>query len=163
MISIEEITRDGIEHYWQIHFEYLMRDIFPYSTLGEPIDEEDIEYFESREYRDVIEKYMDREPDKAHLIYFCRDNARIGCAQYVTYKSEDGKCFLMEFWVFPEFRGEGTGHDCYAALAEYVKADGAGYFEINVSNERNRNFWLDIGFTDDGVDEYEQPLMKLVF
>lgn len=163
MINIEEITKQGIGQYWQIHFEYLCRDIFPFSTLGQPIDDEDIEYFRGQEYRGVIEKYMDREHDRAHLIYFLRDSVRIGCAQYVTYKSEDGKCFLMDFWVFPQFRGEGTGCKCYEVLADYVKADGAKYFEINVSNERNHNFWLNIGFVDNGVDEYEEPLMKLIF
>lgn len=161
MIFIKEVLKSNIDEYWALHWEYLNRDIFPYVTLGAPLTIEDYEYFRSPNYRGVMEKYMDRLPDQAHFVYFYQDESRIGCAQYVTYKSEDGKCFLMDFWVFPEYRGNKTGHKCYTALKDYVKNDGATYIQINVSNQRNRNFWLSIGFIDDDLDEWEQPLMKL--
>lgn len=160
MIKIKEILKENIEEYWNLHWEYLNRNIFPHSTLGNEFDEEDKEYFRSKEYRGVMENYMDRNPDKAHFIYFYREGVRIGAAQYVTYKSEDGKCFLMEFWVFPECRGNGTGHECYYALKEYVKNDAATYFMLNVSNERNHKFWTSIGFSDYGLDEWGEPLMR---
>lgn len=161
MIIIKEISKDNIEEYWTLHWEYLNRDIFPYETLVAESDSEDREYFRSEQYRGTMEKYMDREPDKAHFIYFYQDDMRIGGAQYVTYKSEDGKCFLMDYWVFPEYRGNGTGHRCYSSLRDYVKKDSATYIEINVSNEQNHRFWSGIGFVDDGFDEWGAPLMRL--
>lgn len=161
MIFIEEVLKDNISEYWEFHWEYLNRDIFPYETLGTTLDDEEREYFRSDEYRGVLEQYMKREPDKAHFIYFCEDGVRIGCAQYVTYKSEDGKCFIMDFWLFPKYRGDGTGHRCYSSLRNYVKNDGATYVAINISNERNHRFWSSIGFADDGVDEYGSPLMRV--
>lgn len=89
-----------------------------------------------------------------------RDGACIGYAQYLTYKSEDGKCFILDFWLLPAYRGEGAGRSCFLALAARAEADGARYYEINVSNERNRHFWQGLGFTDDGKDEWGMPLMK---
>lgn len=159
-ISIEEIPREKIDEFWDLHWEYLNRDIFPFESLCPASDEEDKEYFKGEEYRGTMESYMKREPDKAHMIYFVKENVRIGCAEYVTYKSEDGKCFLMDFWVFPDYRGNGMGHACYECLRDYVVKDGATYFEINVSNEKNQNFWKSNGFFDAGVDEWGMPLMK---
>lgn len=161
-IEIEEVVKENIAEFWDLHWEYLNRDIFPYETLCTPSDEEDREYFHGREYRGVMEGYMEREPDKAHMIYFCRDGRRIGCCEYVTYKSEDGKCFLMDFWVFPKFRGSGIGRACFATLKKYAELDGAKYFQINISNEKNRNFWMKQGFTDAGQDEWGEPLMELL-
>ena len=65
------------------------------------------------------------------MVYFIDGNNRIGAAQYNTCQSEDGKCFILDFWVFPEFRGNGTGHKCFSALEYYTSADGAAYYEIN--------------------------------
>ena len=67
---------------------------------------------------------MIRSTDKQHMIYFCRDGERIGAASYCTYQSEDGKYFILDYWVFPQFRGNGTGHRCFEALEQYTKADG---------------------------------------
>lgn len=156
-IQIEEIPKSDINTFWTLHWEYLNRDIFtPKDT------QEDREYFLSPDYRDTIERFMDRTPDKAHLVYFVRNGTRIGCAQYIIYKSKDGQCFVLDFWVFPAFRGHGTGHRCFEALSQYVKADGALYFQINAMGERARRFWQSLGFLDDGVDEYGDPLMKKV-
>ena len=41
----------------------------------------------------------------------------------------------MDFWVFPEFRGNGTGHACFYALEEYTKKEGALYYELNSEKE----------------------------
>lgn len=163
MISIKEVSKDKMQGYWELHFEYLASDILPHDTLGTKLDEEDMEYFKSKDYRGVLESYMDREPDKAHFIYFYKDGLHIGCTQYVIYKSEDGKCFVMDFWVLPEYRGSGVGHACYSALENYVKADGGAYIEINISSEENHKFWTTLGFSDDGFDEGGNPLMRNTF
>lgn len=94
------------------------------------------------------------------MVYFVRDGVRIGASQYCTYKSEDGKCFILDFWVFPEYRGNGTGHECFHALYEYTKKDGAIYYALNYAKENSRRFWLSLGFFDNGTDEYGSPLMK---
>ena len=152
MIFIEEIPIEKIEEFWKIHIEYLVNDEII-------TDEEDKEYFQSEEYRGVIKTHMLREVDKHHMVYFVDNEKRIGAAQYNTYQSEDGKCFVLDFWVFSEYRGKGTGHRCFAVLEDYTQADGAKYYEINCERESAKRFWRDNGFVDNGVDEYGMSLM----
>lgn len=152
MITIEEIPVERIEEFWSVHYDYLVHD-------GIITDDEDKEYFQSEEYRGVIKAHMLRDIDKHHMIYFVENGKRIGAAQYNTYQSEDGKCFILDFWVFPEFRGNGTGHRCFAALEAYTKKDGAVYYEINCEKENAHRFWLDNGFVDNNVDEYGMPVL----
>ena len=102
MIKTEEIPVERIEEFWDLHLQYLIND-------GIIEDEEDIAYFSGEEYRNIIKAHMIRETDKHHMVYFVEDNQRIGAAQYNTYQSEDGKCFILDFWVFPAYRGNGTG------------------------------------------------------
>ena len=102
---------------------------------------------------------MTRNKDKHHMVYFKKDEKYIGASHYNTYQSEDGKCFILDFWVFPEYRGNGTGCRCFNALEEYTKKDGALYYEINCTKVDARRFWISNGFIDNGVDEYDMPLM----
>lgn len=151
-IQIEEIPVERIDDFWDIHIHYLVND-------GIVTDPEDIEYFRSSEYRDIIKSHMVRSEDKHHMVYFTSDDVKIGAAQYNTYQSEDGKCFILDFWVFPSFRGNGTGHHCFKALMAYTQKDGAKYYEINCTKENSHRFWQSLGFTDCGVDEDEMPVM----
>ena len=152
--SVEEIPAERIGEFWEIHYPYLVND-------GIITDEEDMEYFRGLEYRDILERNMRRETDTHHMVYFVRDGSRIGAAQYCTYSSEDGQCFLMDFWVFAEYRGNGTGHDCFRALKEYTLRDGARYYLLNCTKEDSRRFWLSLGFEDNGEDEDGMPTMIL--
>ncbi|MCR4564160.1 MAG: GNAT family N-acetyltransferase [Clostridiales bacterium] len=151
MIEIKEIPVEEISDFWNRHIKYLIDD----KIIS---DGEDIEYFSSREYRGVIEEHMIRENDKHHLVFFVNGENKIGAASYCTYKSEDGKCFILDFWVFPEFRGNGTGHRCFEALEQYTKADGAKYYMLNSTKENSIRFWKSLGFIEKGKDEYNVPL-----
>ena len=151
MISIEEIAVENIEEFWELHLRYLIDD-------GIVEDEEDIAYFSGDEYRGIIKAHMIKETDKHHMVYFVDGNVRIGAAQYNIYQSENGKCFILDFWVFAEFRGNGTGHRCFYALEEYMKLDGAKYYEINSQKENSIRFWKSIGFEENGKDEYDMPV-----
>lgn len=151
-VQIEEIQVENIQAFWDIHFPYLVDN-------GIITDDEDKQYFQSEEYRDTLKAHMLRPQDRHHMIYFVRGGVRIGAAQYTTYQSEDGKCFILDYWVFPEFRGNGTGHRCFEALEQYTKADGAVYYELNCTRENAMRFWKSLGFTENGVDEYGMALM----
>ena len=152
MIIIEEIPVERINEFWEIHINYLVDD-------GIISDEEDIAYFTGKEYRGILEDHMIRSTDKQHMVYFCRDGERIGAASYCTYQSEDGKCFILDYWVFPQFRGNGTGHRCFEALEKYTKVDGAKYYELNSMKEDSIRFWKSIGFVENGKDEYDMLLL----
>lgn len=151
MIWIEEIQPEDLREFWDIHIKYLVDD-------GIISDQEDIEYFTGEAYRGVLEAHMKRERDRQHMVYFLRDGMRIGAASYCIYQSEDGKCFILDFWVFPAFRGNGTGHQCFAVLERRTKADGARFYEINSEKPDSVRFWKSLGFIENGVDEYDMPL-----
>lgn len=152
MIRIEEIPVERINEYWDIQFRYLVDD-------GMINTDEEKDYFQSPEYRDVLKGHMLRTPDTLHMVYFVRDGVRIGASQYCTFKSEDGKYFILDFWVFPFYRGNGTGHECAQRFFEYTKNDGALYYALNYAKENSRRFWESLGFIDNGTDEYGSPLM----
>ena len=151
-VTVEEIPPESAADFWDIHIRYLTED-------GIVTDEEDIDYFRGEEYRGILEAHMRRDRDRHHLVYFRRGGQRIGAASYCTYQSEDGKCFIMDFWVFPPFRGRGTGHRCYEALERYTRADGAACYELNSTKPDSVRFWKSIGFADNGEDEYGMPLL----
>ena len=151
MIRIEEIPAARVDEFWALHFKYLVDD-------GIIEDEEDKAYFSGDEYRSIIRANMARDTDRHHMVWFVEDDRRIGAAQYNTYQSEDGKCFILDFWVFPEFRGNGTGHRCFRALETYTRDDGARYYELNSEKEDAVRFWKSLGFTENGKDEYDMPL-----
>ena len=152
MITIQEIPIEQIDDFWSIHIKYLVED-------GIIEDEDDIEYFSGVEYRGIIKSHMERDIDKHHMVCFLRNDQRIGAAQYNTYESEDGKCFVLDFWVFPEFRGDGTGHACFETLEKYTKERGAKYYEINSEKEDSVRFWKSLGFEDNGKDEWGMNLL----
>ena len=152
MITIEEISPEQLGEFWPLHIRYLLED-------GIVSDEEDIAYFQGPEYRGILESHMRRTVDRHHMVYFRRQAERIGAASYCTYAGEGGKCFILDFWVFPEYRGNGTGHRCFKALEQYTEADGARYYELNSSKDASVRFWKSLGFTDNGRDEYDMPLL----
>ena len=115
----EAVTEDNIALFWEQLHIYYKRDIFP-----DPEDE-DREYFLSAtEYRAHMQKIHDRPQDRCYYMFFHRNGQDIGFALPVIYTSEDGKCFIMEYCVYPEFRGNGTGKECAKALLDWAKENG---------------------------------------
>lgn len=152
MITIKEIPVERIDDFWDTHIKYLIDD-------GIITDHEDVDYYIGEEYRGILESHMKRSTDKHHMVYFVEGGTRVGAASYCTYQSEDGKCFILDFWVFPEYRGDGMGHRCFEALEQYTKADGARYYEINSSKDDSIRFWKSMGFIENGKDEWDMPLL----
>ena len=152
----EAITENDVAVFWDQLHTYHKRDIFPHP------DSEDLEYFLGSEYYDHMMKIHSRPKDRCYFLFFHRDRQDIGFAVPVIYTTEDGKCFIMEYCVYPEFRGNGTGKECARVLLDWAKEHGALYAELNHgSNERRRHFWETIGFIENGADEWGEPLMIL--
>lgn len=152
----ETVTETDVAAFWEQLYDYFKRDIFPVP------EDEDRAYFLSDEYRAHMQKIHSRPQDRCYYLFFHRGGQDIGFALPVIYNTEDGKCFIMEFCVFPEFRGDGTGKECARILLNWAKENGALYAELNYgSNERRLHFWKSVGFIENGVDEWGQPLMIL--
>lgn len=153
MIEIREIGLDAIEDFWDKHIHYLVEDQII-------TDEEDKAYFQGEEYRGILRSHMLRDQDPHHMVYFVEGEKEVGAAQYCTYLSEDGKCFILDFWVYPEYRGGGMGHRCFGALEAYTRQQGATYYVINSEGERRVSFWKSLGFVEKGYDEWGVALWE---
>lgn len=153
----EAVTESDAAAFWEQLHTYYKRDIFP-----DPNDK-DREYFLSdTEYRAHMQKIHDRPQDRCYYLFFCRDGQKIGFALPVIYTSEDGKCFVMEYCVYPEYRGNGTGKKCAKVLLSWAKEHGALYVELNYGGDVRREcFWESQGFVKNGFDEWGEPLMIL--
>lgn len=152
----EAFTETDILSFWEQLYEYLRRDIFP------DIADEDKEYFMSDEYRSAVKMLHDRQEDRCHYLFFELDGRDIGFALPVIYNTEDGKCFIMEYCIYPKFRGKGIGRRCADVLMSWAKANGSLYAELNCTqNEQRISFWKSVGFIENGVDEWGEPLMLM--
>ena len=157
-ITIREAVMEAdVAAFWEQLHAYHKRDIFP-----DPEDENLKHFLSDTEYRAQIEYVHDRPQDNCHYLFFQRNGQDIGFALPVIFTSEDGKCIIMEFCVYPEFRGNGTGQACAAVLLDWAKTHGARYAELNYGgDERRLRFWKRAGFIENGVDEWGEPLLLL--
>ncbi len=156
IIIREAVTANDVASFWEQLHAYHKRDIFSDS------DADKLKYFLSSEYHDHMMRIYGRTQDRCFFLFFQRDGQDIGFTMPVIFASEDGKCFIMEYCVYPEFRGNGTGKECAGVLLDWAKERGALYAELNHgSNERRRHFWETVGFIENGVDERGESLMIL--
>lgn len=152
----EAVTENDAAVFWEQLHLYFNRDIFT-----EP-DDIDREYFLGDAYRKQMQQLHDRPKDRCHYLFFRRGGTDIGFAMPVIYTTEDGKCFILEYCVYPEFRGNGTGKKCALALLGWAKENGALYAELNYGgSDRRLHFWKSVGFVENGADEWGEPLMIL--
>ena len=152
----EAVTEHDVAAFWEQLHIYHKRDIFP-----EP-DSEDLEYFLGSEYHDQMMQIRSRQQDHCFFLFLHRNGQDIGFSMPVIFTTEDGKCFIMEFCVYPEFRGNGIGKECARVLLDWAKEHGALYAELNYGgNQRRRHFWEAVGFVENGADEWGDPLMIL--
>lgn len=152
----EAVTEKEEQLFWEQLYAYLKRDIFRDSTA------EESSHFFNAEFRAMIQKIHERSQDRCYYLLFWRDGQNIGFAMPVIYDSEDGKCFIMEYCVYPEYRGNGTGKACAKALLQWANGNGADYAELNYGNdERRLRFWKSVGFIENGVNDWGEPLLIL--
>lgn len=151
-----KIVNSGEEFkmFWDMHHEYLNKDIFPNDEIGLKVTEEEQKWFSSSEYKEDMHKLFSRDTDKAYPILFMKGIDVIGFCTYCTYHSEDGKCLIIDYCIIPELRNDCFGTNFFNLIKEIEISKGGKYFELNVSNKRNMRFWMKQGFYFDGIDEY---------
>ena len=152
----EAVTENDVAAFREQLHAYHKRDIFPDS------DKEERESFLRSEYHNHRMKSNGRPQDRCFFLIFHRGGQDIGFAMPVIFTTEGGKCFIREFCIYPEFRGNGTGKACARTLLDWAKEHGARYAELNYGgHERRRRFWESVGFIENGADEWGEPLMLL--
>ena len=149
----EAVTENDVAAFREQLHTYRKRDIFTDSDKEELL---------GSEYHNQMMKIYGRPQDRRFFLFFHRGGQDIGFAMPVIFNTEDGKCFIMAFCIYPEFRGNGTGKACAGTLLDWAKAHGARYAELNDGGkERRRRFWESVGFIENGADEWGDPLMLL--
>ena len=151
-------TNEELALFWEKRNAYMREDIIPNCTLGNPITKEEEDWFFSQDYIDHIMRLYFREIDKLYIVFFMKDEVKIGFSIYVTYHSEDGKCFIIDFCIDANFRNQGLGSECFNLLKNQELQKGAAYFALNLSNEKNERFWKSLGFVKSDNDEYNNPI-----
>ena len=151
----EAVTEQEIGFFWAQLRAYFNRDIFPDPDSGEKA------HFLDDQYRSHMDALHQRERDRCYYLLLSRNGEDIGLALPVLYHTEDGKCFLCEFCVFPEFRGNGTGTKCGERFLDWARSMGAAYVELNCDTPQRQRFWGRLGFRKNGADEWGMPLMLL--
>ena len=154
-ISIREaLEENDIELFWKQLYCYYKEDIFPYPNS------EDREYFLSDEYREAMMSLHEKSQDRCYYLFFQQDGKDIGFALPMIYNSEDKRCFIMEYSIYPEYRGKGIGKKCASIMLNWAKENGALYAELNYGgDDRRLRFWKSVGFIENGIDEWGNPLM----
>lgn len=150
--------KEEVEFFWGKRDQYMKEDIIPNCTLGSPLDEEVKKWFFSREYKDHIMNLFNRNQDQLNILLFRKNNEYVGFCVYVTYISEDGKCFIVDYCIDFNYRDQGLGKQFFYLLKDQVIAEGAKYFALNLSNENNRRFWKSLGFEKAYTDEYGEDV-----
>lgn len=151
----EAVTEQEIGFFWAQLRAYFSRDIFPDPDSGEKV------HFLDDQYRSHMDALRQRQQDRCYYLLLSRNGEDIGLVLPVLYHTEDGKCFLCEFCVFPEFRGNGTGTKCAERFLDWARSMGAAYVELNYDTPQRQRFWGRLGFRKNGADEWGMPLMLL--
>lgn len=148
----ECLSQSDCEDFWKLLREYFLRDMFP--------GDENC-YHCSDEYRRDVERMHSRNTDPMRYLFFRREGKVVGLALAIIFAGDDGRQFILEFCVLPEYRGGGMGTACACALMDWGRERGAKYFELNCEDEPARRFWARLGFIPNGVDSVNMPLMIL--
>lgn len=146
-------SNKDIEFFWERRNEYFIKDLIPNSELGDKINEEDIKWFFSKEYKDHIMKLFERKVDPLYIVLIKKDKYNIGFMTYVIYNSEDGKCFVLDYCIYQKYRNNGIGKKVFYLLEKDFINKGATYIDLNVSNTNNERFWIGNGFLKTNIKD----------
>lgn len=155
-------SAEDIARFWRESDTTLLRDIAPHCDLDGPMTEEECNALLSQAYHDRIDQFCLRSINPGRRVFFLLDGVEVGFALYCIYSTEDSKCLIREFCVYPPYRCRGIGKLCFAALAQQARQEGARYFELNTYCHRARRFWESLGFLYNGYDEGDSILFCLL-
>lgn len=131
-----------VDTFWGLFNRYI-NELALHASLG---DDFDLAYFYSDEYREAIETLRTRQINPLNIFLIKKGGIMFGFLMYVTYFDEDGKCFLMEYYIDPGVRNLGYGKSAYSMAEKHIYAEGAKYIELTPTYDVNERFWRSVGF-----------------
>ena len=155
------ISSEEIEQYRHMQTKMLTEDVFCAEDLLEPFSTEEQQYLLSKDYQNRIESLCNRKTDPIRRVFLKENDTVIGFLVYCIYTLEDGKCFILDFYIIPSRRCEGVGSAFFADFKKRAFLEGAAYFELNTHCVRALRFWERQGFLQNGADDYGTILLCL--
>ena len=155
----EAITPEDIARHRAEMDAMILRDTRPNCDIGAPMTAEEARRFTSPRYHSIIDSFCERDSNPGRRFFFDLDGQEIGFVLYCIYHTEDQKCFIVSFCIYPDYRCQGLGSACFEILQVKATADGASYFELNTHCRRARQFWERLGFRINGCDEHGDLLL----
>lgn len=153
-------NKSDVVTFWKL-FDNYINELSLNASLG---DEFDLDYFYSDEYREAIEKLRIRCTNALRIFFINKEEIIIGFLMYVTYFDEGGKCFLMEYYIEPNYRNLGYGKLAYLKAEKHINDEGALYIELTPTNEANERFWSSVGFKkSEDMDEDNKYYYRRLF
>lgn len=146
------VNPDEIAEFWRRKQKYHDRDIFP------SLSEEDIRYFNSKKYYDIIMD-LHQTPKNGSVglqfVFFYQDLTYLGFTMYKIYPQEDGKAFILDYCIEPSYRNQGLGSQVFQELERLLTSEGALFVELNSGepSEPDGRFWVKQGFIPKERDE----------
>ena len=147
------VSEKDIKRYWDMQRTMLQNDVFCAEDLLAPFTEEEKELLLSSSRCDQIEALCHRKKDPIRRLFFAQNEEIVGFVMYCIYASEDGKCFVFDFYVMPHLRCQGAGSAFFALFKAQAMHEGAAYFELNTHCVRAFRFWKRQDFLENGTDD----------
>jgi len=144
-------SKKDIDCFWEKRNQYFQNDIIP--NREDKLTDSDKEWFFSNEYKEHIMTLFKRNTDPLYIVFINKDNSNIGFIVYVIYNSEDGKCFILDYCIYQQYRSKGIGKVVFNLIEEKFIDKGATYIDLNVSNTNNEKFWISNGFLKTNIKD----------
>ncbi|WP_062268375.1 GNAT family N-acetyltransferase [Endozoicomonas arenosclerae] len=139
-----------LDQFWTL-FDVYINELAANASQG---DEFDLEYFYSDAHRGDITFLLQREKNPIRIHFFEEGEVILGFIMYMTNFDEDNMCYLMEYYIKPEYRTQGYGRQFYEKSEAHIKDEGALNIELTPTNDKNAEFWTGLGFVkSDDRDE----------
>ena len=145
-VSAEEVPPEDLAEFREMRLRHLGEDGILSGDGKEPV------CFSCGACRQKLE-CLPWEEEKLRRVWFVREDKRIGAALCSTDDSEKNRWEILDFWVFPSFRGKGAGHFCFEALEAFCREAGAESFALHCEKPAVIRFWRAFGFQQPKPEE----------
>lgn len=167
-------SEEEFKLFWDMHYEYMNRDIFPNDELGLEITEKEREWFFSSEYKKHMYKLLGI---LARGYIYRNSNARVFGIQkenriiemlMVRDINEEPECYeLQQFLIDVKYQNKGYGYKALKLILDYLYVEGR-YENVEVCVKKEDvnaiKLYKKIGFINTGyIDPNVEDAYNLVF
>lgn len=153
----------NMEKEWNSYFKEFMTYIHEICSKDDNYSEL-ISYLNSEAYKVNTLAVINRENNPFYVMRIYADDIMVGFIDYICYVDEDGKSVIGNFYIYPEFRNQGIGTECYRLTEEQLRIAGGKFVEIT-PEEKAINMYVRMGYyktekvsSDNGLPVYRKEI-----